>query len=307
MEEHDLTEIRKISIEEYLSNRGVNVEKRGPRAMCSSPLSSDSDPSFMIYPTNTFYDWSSGKGGDIIRLVELMEGLTFLEAVDHLKGGNYEVIEKATSEGIDQTPHYEFVLAKYQSKRKEDVRAITRYAERRKVTEGYEPGVFFTKEDGEWVSHPSMMYLHVDEEGEICGARFRKIYPRGKRFSSRGRLCYYILENPVEDKIERLFLVESESSANSLWMHARAIGLSCAIVSFGGVSNIQQQLPSRYDAVKDRRLFIDYDGDEEQYQNRLNLYSHLDVRPVRLPLPKGEDFNSLYCEGNIHLINPFIV
>ncbi len=51
-----------------------------------------------------------------------------------------------------------------------------------------------------------------------------------------------------------------------------------------------------------KKLIIDYDGNEELYQQRLKLYEGLGAEPIKLILPKGEDINSLYCKKQMWLI-----
>ena len=75
-------QFKKMSITSYLIDRGMFPEKgekfdRSNKTWFSSPFSNDSSPSFAVYEsTNTFYDWSTGIGGDLINLVMNLEGCT---------------------------------------------------------------------------------------------------------------------------------------------------------------------------------------------------------------------------------------
>lgn len=55
-------DITKISIKEYLEGMGIPTRKEGARHFASSPFSTDSNWSFVIYPTNTYFDFSTGQG-----------------------------------------------------------------------------------------------------------------------------------------------------------------------------------------------------------------------------------------------------
>ena len=84
-----LENAKDISIKDYLESRGIKVIQTGKKWFCSSPFSRDSNWSFAIYPNNTFYCWSTGKAGDIVKLVQYLEGCTFKEALEHLSSQTY--------------------------------------------------------------------------------------------------------------------------------------------------------------------------------------------------------------------------
>jgi hypothetical protein len=125
------------------------------------------------------------------------------------------------------------------------------------------------------------------------------------RFTSRGRLGWYILENIISGTYElpTLFIAESETSANSLWEHLKTLGKSCVVLSAGSVG-ATPPIPVKYSKLVDKRLIIDYDGDEDKYNERLINYKvYENIKPIKVILPKGEDLNSLYASGKINLIN----
>ena len=104
-----------------------------------------------------------------------------------------------------------------------------------------------------------------------------------------------MLENLTEEP-PVAFIVESETSANSLWEICKEFNISCVICSIGGVNNIPRKLPDELQGLK-RRVIIDYDGDEELYNERVDRLLHFG-KDIKIELPKGEDINSLYCNGN---------
>lgn len=64
---------------------GLELKKRNETHQALCPFHEESTPSFAIYPqTNSFHCFGCGKGGDVIRFVELMEGIEFREALSIL-------------------------------------------------------------------------------------------------------------------------------------------------------------------------------------------------------------------------------
>ena len=308
-----LEDAKNIAIKEYLENRGIETRKNGSKYFASSPFSSDRNWSFCIYPNNSYFDFSTGHGGDIISLVQRLEKCTFPEAIRHLTNNtlekfkpNYEKIKK------DKEFWKDFEVSKYISTRSDECRLIDDYALGRSIYSGYVRAVFFTREEEEksWRRNPSLGFVHVDESLSPCGIKFRKITNltsrdghNGVRFSARGRLGCYILENLIKESHSRpvLYLVESETSANSLWEWAKEKKVNCVVISCGGVSSAPKRLPGKY-ADMHIKLIIDYDGNEKLYNERFELYKHLNPEPVKLILQKGEDINSLYHLKKMYVI-----
>lgn len=298
-------EARNKSIKDYVESLGIATRNNGNgRYFCSSPFSKDTNWSFCIYSTNTYYDWSTGKGGDIIDLVRKLEGCTFKEAVNILL--NKTKVPRAPDKPVEVKSNAPFDYKRYVTTIPSEIAAIDKYAASRSINSGYEHGVFFTmdEESGNWIRNPAMMFIHRDTNCNICGVKFRKIKNDGKdRFSARGKQGFYILDtvcgDTFQDKV--VYLVESETSANSLWEHFRKAERPATIISMGGVASVPEELPEQYKNLK-KFLIIDFDGNEKLYKERLDLYSHLGAEPIRLKLPKGEDINSLYNLNKIDLI-----
>lgn len=312
----ELQEARDISIKDYLEQRGVRVEKAGRKWFCSSPFSRDSNWSFAIYPNNTFYCWSTGKGGDIIKLVQYLEGLDFKSALKHLEEREYkkyQVNYKKFKEDEDFWKDFDYT--KYLTHDDKEKAAIISYGASRSIRSGFDCGVYFTRnfESNTWVRNPSLMFPHQDKDGNVIGAKFRSIPNddgsyNSTRFSMRGRPGFYILNTNAPETFQRCicFLSESETSTNSLWSYLRDKKVPATVLCVGGVSSAPKEIPDKY---KDRevRLVIDYDGDEKLYQERLKLYEHLNVKPIKIILPKGEDINSLYHNGEMWKIESLLI
>lgn len=312
----DVKEIKELSIQDYLEKRGIRVEKSGRKWFCSSPFSRDTNWSFAIYPNNTFYCWSTGRGGDIIKLVQLLEGVDFMGALQHLDSNSYQRYQpdyKKYKENDDFWKDFDYT--KYLTHDENEKAAIISYGASRSIHSGYHCGVYFTRdfESGTWVRHPSLMFLHEDKDGNIVGAKFRQIPNadgtyNGPRFSHRGRPGLYVLNTEVPDKYQKrvVFLAESETSSNSLWEFFKETQIPAYILSVGGVTSAPTGLPNRIQGLE-LRLVIDYDGDEELYQERIKLYEHLNVKPIKIILPKGEDINSLYHKGDMWKIENLLL
>ena len=82
--------VKTIPITSYLQSKGVlpahKLESgRNDYAYCS-PLSQERTPSFFVNEkTNVFHDYSTGQEGDVIRLVQQLEKITFVNAVKRLQ------------------------------------------------------------------------------------------------------------------------------------------------------------------------------------------------------------------------------
>lgn len=77
--------IDSVDILEYIS-QFADFEEKGGEYWCLSPLKSECTPSFSVRKeTNTFYDFSSGKGGNILNFIRYYNKCSLGEAVDILK------------------------------------------------------------------------------------------------------------------------------------------------------------------------------------------------------------------------------
>lgn len=320
MEKNDL--VKDISIIDYLEKRGFKFKAAGGgKHFCSSPFSRDTNWSFCVYPTNTYFDWSTGHGGNIVSLHSRLMGLSFSDAINDLTANNTYEKYKPNYKQYKQSKDFfkDFDYKKYINTNAAEVEEIQKYAASRRITSGYLPGVFFTREKDEkgherWVRNPSMMFLHQDENGNICGAKFRKITlqtpkDQSPRFSARGNLGFFILRGHQDNELSEqavLYVVESESSAISLSDYLNQIKTPSVVLSTGGVSSPPKRIPAKYKGLP-VKLIIDYDGNEKLYQERLKLYSHLNAEPIKMILPKGEDINSLYCQDKMYLIEHLLL
>jgi DNA primase len=89
MNRHSLDELKnRIGVLEYLSLHHWQPRQRAGSGQVAGlcPLHTETKPSFWIHTRkNLFYCHGCGRGGDLIRLVQLYHGLSFPEAVAHLR------------------------------------------------------------------------------------------------------------------------------------------------------------------------------------------------------------------------------
>lgn len=297
----EIEDAKKISIVDYLIKRGLSCEKHRGKHYFNSPFSYDKTPSLCVYSTNTFYDWSNGFGGDIIKLVMELDNKSFMEAVVSLNGGQFEPFEKKEIEIYSPS---NIDISKFLKTTKDEDVLIDNYAFKRSIIRGYSRSVFIMKNKEQFIRRPSVGFVHVDENMEECGIKMRDICPiEGRRFSARGPQKFYILSNVNQfhnSKTTPLYIVESESSANSLFEYLSAIKVPCVVISFGSWSNVPDRLPEQFDGFDKRSVIIDYDGNEDLYNERIEKFDHLNAREIKLELPKTEDINSLFISGKIH-------
>jgi hypothetical protein len=309
MTREDVERIKNLSIADYLSSRGINFEPRGSKLYCKSPFSYDNTPSFCLYPNNTFYDWANGFGGDIIKLVMEMEGLNFVEALNFLNNGEFSSIDISST--LIQHPKEEFKLEPFLKVTKEESVLIRSYALKRAIYQNFALSRFIIKDGEDFVRRPSVGFLHVDENMEVCGIKMRDIAPyKGQRFSARGQQKFYLLTNDRRDSssiANECYIVESESSANSLLEFLSICRKKAYVVSFGSWSNVPKELPEILSSTKKKSIIIDYDGNEELYQERIAKFGHLDAKELKLELPKSEDINSLFISGKIYKYKQLLI
>lgn len=81
----------------------IELKKAGGNFKGLSPFNPEKTPSFVVSPSKgIWHDFSSGKGGDGIKLVQLVEGLTFPEAVEKLCDMYNITIEYDNTKGVEK-------------------------------------------------------------------------------------------------------------------------------------------------------------------------------------------------------------
>lgn len=99
----DINTIRTtIDIVEFLERRGTTFRQTGTAYVGLCPIHNEKSGSFNVRPdNNTFHCFGCGAGGDIISLVQQMEGLSFVGAIQML-AEEYNI----KLESVDEDPEY---------------------------------------------------------------------------------------------------------------------------------------------------------------------------------------------------------
>ncbi len=276
-----------VSVKDYLEQKGYTWKKVGDKWVTNSPYKpgGDSSPSFVLYPSGVFKCYATGKSGNAITLAR--------ELFDNEKIQAKEWIPTPTK---PKKPLPGYIPTKYTTLTQQELDAVKAYADKRKIHVGYFPAIW-VMQDKRW---PALGFEHVDNNFSLIGAKLRLIEgQKGDRMRTIGSVGFYILDARVEGLPPTTYLIESETSANSLWEYLRQQRISAVVVSSGSVGTVPKSLPFDYPLKK----IIDFDGDEVLWKKRIERYNHLGGTNVKLKLEKGADINSLWQTGELWRID----
>lgn len=267
------------SVKDFLEQKGYRWKPKGDLWVTNSPYrpGGDSNPSFVLYPSGVFKCYATGKSGNAITLAKYFN--ESLEAVN-------DWVPKPLPE---KKPLDGYIPEQYLDITFHEKCRVTHYAQKRRIHDGYMAGVWLMRGQ-RW---PCMIFPHVGEEFTIIGAKLRLIDgEKGDRMRTIGRVGFYILDSRIANKPTTQYLIESETSANSLWEYLRQQNLSSIVLSSGSVGSVPKKVPFNYPLKK----IIDFDGDEPLWKQRIARYNHLGGENIKLKLRKGEDINSLWVQ-----------
>lgn len=293
---------------EYLEQHGWKRERSrgGDEVAGLCPLHRETRPSFYVNRRkNVFYCHGCGRGGDLIRLMELLEGLSFAQALLRLR-----------SRDRAATPLQEAV--RFYDRQLRGCPQAQRYLEQRgihaaetigRMRIGYAPG--------------GCLRAHL----ESCGYAQREICDSGL-LDARGRDRFYrcltfpleggenLYGRRVDDAGPRhLFLPRGKSGLYG-WEQARSCaavivveglfdvavlwqaGFRNAVAALGAYLN-RMQMAQLCDG-EPRHVYLCLDGDEAGQSAARILRSRLrqaGVQVRRVELPDGHDPNSFFCAG----------
>lgn len=93
----DIQQLKRLSIRDYLSRRGIQPARENSRCgFYLSPFRAELTPSFKVdYVQNLWCDFGTGEGGSIIDLVMRMENCDFMQAVQSLDNGEIKTTASA--------------------------------------------------------------------------------------------------------------------------------------------------------------------------------------------------------------------
>ncbi len=95
-------QLKSIPIAEYLNQKGFKpVKTIGAEVIYYSPVNEEATPSFFVNPIkNVFHDYSGvGEQGDIIRLIQYIDGCSFMQAVNMLEAFKSEILPSFSFSG----------------------------------------------------------------------------------------------------------------------------------------------------------------------------------------------------------------
>lgn len=297
-----LDRAKKKSIVDYLRRQGYHPTRKGRVYSMLSPFSDESRPSFMVYENSCrFVDYSTGEMGDIIDLIIALEGKTMPDAITAALSGDVGEISEIDLKSNNRKPFKPIDIERFTQYDWERRRSIYKYARLRKIPVNH----FIYGKVGHWkddlnkyVDADAMLFPHRNEDGNITGFKARLTFNSKERFSARGTLNFYILKTKRGLGKQRLYVVESETSASSLCSFLERYDVNAVILCFGGIhQKINFEIPEKYRNLYKQYIVIDYDGDEKLYKERLAKFKHLKLRDVKIEVKKGEDINSLYVKG----------
>lgn len=302
-----------VPISIFLESEGISLTRRGDRWTCNSPLTNEKNPSFVIYPENKFYCFSSGTGGDIISLVMLMRDVRFMDSIRILlniyDNEGFDESKFDSSDMSHEKYYGKFELKSYVTSLQKDIDEIDTYASSR----GFLPDTYLHcayKEpvqiglSAKFVKVLGIGFPQIDHYGNVCGVKMRLVSKNKKgefsRFNQRGKPGFYLLKNIVdESKDPTVYIVESETSASSFHAYAVKKKMNTIIISFGGINQVPNSLPFKWEYLEKRILIIDFDGDKELWEKRINNFVHLNAEPLKIETVKGEDLGTLSRSGEI--------
>lgn len=86
LSESDIAEIKTaFPLQEFLELRGMEFTRCSGSVVASCPFHEEKTASFHVYPDHHYYCYGCGAIGDVIKFVRETQGLSFLDAVNHLR------------------------------------------------------------------------------------------------------------------------------------------------------------------------------------------------------------------------------
>jgi DNA primase len=301
---------RRISLLAYLEQHGWKPTHRRGREEVAGlcPLRRETQPSFYVNRRKqVFYCHGCGQGGDLIRLVELLHGLTFAQALAHLRpsppaGGLLE----------ETFAFYQAQLACFPEARQYLAQRGIHSAEIiARLRIGYAPGACLRGHlEGLGYARAELrQYGLIDDQDRD---RFWRCltFPLEKagnlygRTLDAGRLRHRFLPRPKGGlygwsqawKSSRLIVVEGLLDLAALWQ----AGFSHAVAALGAHLNPLQMEQLGDSAAQTVYLCLDADlhgGGQCAAQRLARRLRAAGIEALRVELPLGHDPNSFFAAG----------
>jgi DNA primase len=299
---------QQIPLLDYLQTHDWKPARRISRGrlMGLCPLHSDRQPSFLVDPSkHLFYCYGCGRGGDVIRFVELQQNVRFSEAVAVLWRwrGSSSVLE-------DVSRFYQIQLHCHTP--------ALRYLQKRGVDQpetieqlriGYAPGRCCLRR---WLTLLGHSVSHLQQVG-LLNSTFEDTYVRRIVFPLEENLYGRSIGNAAAHRFlpggkgglyrwdcvkehADIILVEGLFDVAALWQ-AGFRNVTCALGCYLNARQLAQLCDGRR-----RNVYLAFDSDANgsglQAVLRLSRFlADKAVRVLRIELPAGHDPNSFFTNG----------
>jgi DNA primase len=307
MDRHDLDELKtRIGLVDYLSRYHWKPCRRSADGQVSGlcPLHTETKPSFRIHTRkHYFYCHGCGRGGDLIRLVELYHGLRFGEAVAHLRRltADSSLLQDAISFYQEQLGRHPEAISYLAQRGLQDAATLTA------LGIGYAPGACLAAHLRHLGYAPDQLRQAglINAEGRDTLYR-RIVFPHGKTLYGRsmdphcsaphrflhagkgGLFRWHGLASASE-----VILVEGFFDVAALWQ-AGFVHATCGGGTHLNLTQFQQLITGA------RTVWIAFDGDAAGQQAALRLSARLHQAGLparRVLLPPAQDPASYFATG----------
>ena len=299
---------RQVDLLDYLESHGWEAKKSyraGRKMLGLCPLHRESNPSFVAdLDKQLFYCHGCGRGGDVIRLAELWQGLRFSEAVVHLRtyGGRAAMLADTVTLYRMQMAYHPEAAYYLSSRGLHDPMIIDR------LRIGYAPGRCLRR----WMASLGYSQKDLQSHGLLNAAgcdRFchRIVFPLEGNLYGRS----------IGSAAPHMFLPQPKGGLydwqNLRWEHELILveGLfDLAVLWQAGFPNTTCSLGTRLNPTQmnqlcdgyPRTVYVAFDSDAAGGGHRAAWELSVSmlargVRAVRVMLPEGHDPNSLFCAG----------
>ena len=307
MDRHHLDELKtRIGLLDYLSSYHWQPCRRTAGGQVSGlcPLHTETKPSFWIHTRkNYFYCHGCGRGGDLIRLVELYHGLRFPEAVAHLRRltANSSLLQDAMSFYQEQLRRRPEAMRYLAQRGLHDAATLTA------LGIGYAPGACLAAHLRRLGYAPDQLRQAGLTNAEDRDTLYRRIvFPHGETLYGRsidpdasaphrflrtgkgGLFRWHELASGSE-----VILVEGFFDVAALWQ-AGFVHATCGGGTHFNPTQFQQLITGA------RTIWIAFDGDAAGQQTALHLSARLHQagQPARcVLLPPAQDPASYFATG----------
>ena len=297
---------QQIPLLDYLQSQNWKPARRISRGrlMGLCPLHAEHQPSFLVDPAkNLFYCYGCGRGGDLIRFVELYFAVGFRDAMTLLRSPHRESLLK------DVVSFYQIQLHRHpEAAHYLQLRGIQQPQIVEELAIGYAPGRCL----GPWLMTLGYSLSCLQQVGLVNAAGYdtfsqRLIFPLESNLYGRsivnaaahrflpgakgGLYCWERVKQSPE-----VILVEGLFDLAVLWQ-AGFRNVTCAIGSHLNARQFQQLC----DGVS-RTVYLAFDSDvngsgQQAAQQLSRRLLHEGVTALRVELPDGHDPNSFFARG----------